>query len=516
MSNFNPHALAQFLVLTQIKWKCKNNEVTRTIEDNQFVIRVKRKDDPEKNFTIVLPLEHPWVLKLYMRGAPEIFSDSEEATALMQLIKAVPVSPSVQAKYLESLYILGEVLEVNASTSDALLDFTKLTTETERAYAGFVSMSESDPDVTLTQFAYITGEKGGDRIVRLVARNTDERDNELSGRYFVLTLEETGDSLVEIVFDPDSLEATTAPVDTRHYATIYDNFKKPETDAVKTDFKDVIGNERTSNPDEVKADAPEDKSKYLFPVFPELTADDIAKIIIQECNTTLCSHTVATPLDFDPNAIRIAMTTPHRSWLNLIVAVNNGIAYLNYIPTPASPNYHQAIKIDDLKNMATIGATTNNVQLIRALVVNFMTTAPSPMITPSDNKGGMVASMGTPVNAYRDHGLNRRYPKYQHGQHRFTESAETVKTWEAAIFTTMVLRDFTRAKGIPNQRLNALSNVMKELRLAPLLDSEVPVIQQVCPYFAVTEVSIYVIYTIIKALRRDFEVRGSLPTDVQV
>lgn len=222
MSNFNPHALAQFLVLTQIKWKCKNNEVTRTIEDNQFVIRVKRKDDPEKNFAIVLPLEYPWVLKLYMRDAPEIFTDSEEASALMHLIKATPVSPSVRAKYLESLYILGEVLEVNTSTSDELLDSLKLTTETERAYAGFVSMSEGDPDATLTQFAYITGEKGGDRIVRLVARNTDERDNELSGRYFVLTLEETGDSLVEIVFDPDSLEATTAPVDT---ATLSDDLR---------------------------------------------------------------------------------------------------------------------------------------------------------------------------------------------------------------------------------------------------------------------------------------------------
>lgn len=494
MSNtkLNLTNLSLFLILNQVKWECKNNTVERSFEDGIFTIKVIGKSE-EKNFSISIPVESEDDIKLHVPGMMVGYTINDIGNLLDGIRQSGAISPSVFAKYQESLELVGIPLEVHP---ECFVEKAHIPNAMDEAYSNFIKSEE----VTRCWGVFVQSRES--KYILDVAQIQDEHDNAISGRYTLYC--RLNNTVIDLEVSPESLKTTVVPIDQSAFIAEYLPTRDPKADT-ETDYKRIIGNEKPLE-SEAQVEA-EDKTKYLFPVFEKLSIEDIANIIVDECNNKLTLHTVVTALDFDAEAIRIAIASPARTWLNLIVALKDDLLYFNHTLVNSSPNFKHAVKIDDTRTLATIGASQCNIGLIRALVQNFVMTAPinsnvhtqsaSSAVQPiAENRTG--ACLG-PSTQPRVLGL---------------VTAEQFVSTASSIF-----HDCSHRVGNSGykSRWDALNELMLISGLEGLTQAEMSMINtSIFPTFTSHLCTIYDLFKVIKSIRPKFIVKGSLPTDYEV
>lgn len=494
MSKIHPLTLAQFLTLTQIKWECRNNTVSRQIKDDSFVIDVVG-DKPEKTFTITLPFSQPGKVFLNTTAGELAYNiDSDDKLPIESLLENLPVTPSVSKKYLESYSILGEPVRW---TEGCKCEGIKTKSDSVKAFLGLAGFNELG--VTTTLFNVSVKSMVGTSYFDILRISTGD-DNELSGRYVIY--EPKNDMVTDVELDVETLTVECKPLnDLETYIKSYSNEAVKTTDA-NTDFKHIIGNEKLQGTEP----EPEDKSKYLYPQSEKLSIEDAVGIIIDECNNVLGMYTVPTQLDFEPEATRIAVTTAHRTWLNIVVAIKDGLLYMNYLATQSSANYQSSLRIDGLTSLASVGATANNAKLIRALINNLVLSA--PVTIPMGQRPGTMGYI--------------RQPTYGQGS-AMTDQPEYAKEVRisAERFVSVVLSAFGNnpmRSGRPGEvdRLDQLDQLLHSLNLPRLTQTDVVVADAVTAPFRTNRVPLLELYNVVKAIRPELVVYGSLPSDVYI
>ena len=492
MSKIHPLTLAQFLTLTQIKWECRNNTVSRQIKDDSFVIDVVG-DKPEKSFTITLPFSQPGKVFLNTTAGELAYNiEYSDKMPIETVLENLPVTPSVSKKYLESYSIIGEP---TSWTDGSKCEGIKTKSDSVKAFLGLANFNEVG--VTTTTFNVTVKSMSGRSQFDILRISTGD-DNELSGRYVIY--EFNNDAVRDVEADAESLTIECKPLDDlESYINSYTG-KAVKALVDGTDFKHIIGNEKL----QVSEPQPEDKTKYLFPQSEKLNVDDVVAIIIDECNNTLGMYTVATQLDFEPEATRIAVTTARRTWLNIVVAIKDGLLYMNYLVTPSTANYHSSLRIDELTSLASVGATANNNKLIRALVNNLVISAPVsiPMEQRPSTMGYMRQStLGAGGSLNRGKTVNRTAKE-------FTNDA-------LCAFQLNSLYEIPKNEE-EDYRLGRLNNLLQMLKLQPYTSEDKGVILNVLPEFLTQAVSTYDIYKLVKALRPELEVDGLVPSSFKL
>ena len=502
--------LTMFLILNQVKWECKNNSVERKIEDGVFTLNVTNPKTADKSFELLIPVTSHESIAVTTGGGEKIYYTLENIGKIMvDLRERDIISPSVLAKYQESFELAGVPKHIR---TDLLVESVKTKTPLMKAFIEFLK----DEDIVNT-WSIIASSLEGDVSID-IAQIQSEHDNVVSGRY-CLFCHRTG-NVVDIEISPETLKSTYMPMDQDNFIATHLSASDPK-EGDDTDFKRIIGNEK---PLESEEDAPvDDKVKYLFPVSEKLLLEDVVSVIVDECNNKLNLHTVVTKLDFDAEAFRIAITSPNRTWLNMIIAEKDGLLYLNYVLTNPSANFNHAVKIDETRTLATVGANHCNVALIRALIQNFVMASPmqmgytaNPMNTEQRATGGFNASprreaspfpAGTFTGGF---GCGHRTPEPTGAQ---AISAETFTRTAASVFYDCSNRMGSRGY---KSRWDALNEVLLINGMEGLSTTDQATITSILPNFSSMAGTLYDLYKVIKAIRPNFEVKGSIPTDFKL
>ena len=377
----NVNTLAEFLALNQVKWECRGNSVKRYMDGNDFIIEVTHVK-PEKSFKVVISATDVGLVKLVTDHITEEY-DLEHIRDLFKfLLRNGFITNPVYKKYQESFQLVGIPVKCREEWFSSTI---KTKPEAVKHFHKIVEETRGDKDALVRSFGYIADRVTG-RVKIDVVRIIDEHDNDFSGLYWLL--DNSNFNLIEINISPEDMLAKIQPMENPGFTPSNDEVKTQATD--ETDFTDIIGNEK---PSQVSEGVVEDKAKYIYPTFTALSVGDIVDNILDEFNN-LGFYTVASCLDFDPTAVRVAVTTAYRTWLNLVISVKDGILYLNHAPNTPHANYANSLKLDGLHCLATLGATGNNINLIRSLVNNFVRAAPVPMSSQYQPQGMAPGFMG--------------------------------------------------------------------------------------------------------------------------
>lgn len=500
--------LSLFLILNQVKWECKNNTVERSLTDNIFELDVKGKS-LDKNFNIVIAVDSDGPIMMAPGGDSTEYTIEDIGELLHDIRQSGAISPSVYTKYQESLELLGIPKEVREECSVKGITYPSAL---EEAFANLLKL----PNVTQSWTIVMQGRHDTYNVDVVLIQ--DEHDNLISGRYCLLC--HRNNTVIDLEVSPETLKTTVVPLDPA--AFIAEHLPVRDTkEGDDTDFKRIIGNETTqaSEPTE-QAD---DKTKYLFPHSEKLSLENVVAVIVDECNNKLGLHTVVTALDFEAEAARIAITSPQRTWLNLIIAEKDGLLYINYVLTNPNANFNHAIKIDETRTLATVGATHCNISLIRALVQNFVMA--SPIVTGLGN--APVNNTQRSTNGF-DTGVRRETaPFYQHGYMgsigniQQTSEAKVMEPIHVEAFAntaSSIFFDCSNRMGNRGykSRWDALNELILINGMEGLTSDDQGKISSLLPKFANQPCSLYDLYKIIKAVRPNFEVKGSIPTDFKI
>jgi hypothetical protein len=495
--------LSLFLILNQVKWECKNNTVERSLDENIFELDVQGKNQ-DKSFNIIIPIDSDGPIMMAPGGDSNEYLIEDICVLLSDIRQCGAISPSVYTKYRESLELIGIPKEVHEECSVKRLTHPNAL---EEAYVNLLKL----PNVTQSWTIVMQGRHSEYNID--VALIQDEHDNAISGRYCLLCYR--NNTVIDLEVSPETLKTTVVSLDPANFIAEHLPARDPK-EGDNTDFKHIIGNEKLN---EASTGEPlDERVKYLFPNSEKLSLENVVSVIVDECNSKLNLHTVVTKLDFDAEAFRIAITSPQRTWLNLIVAEKDGLLYLNYVLTNPSANFMHAVKIDETRTLATVGANYCNISLIRALVQNFVMSSPIVMgfgnnPVNSDRRvmngfnPGERRSEGSPVQGFGSE------QKTTEGAQSPVVSAETFTNIASSIF-------FECSQRMGNRGYKSRWDALNELLLTNGMDgislNDQGTILSHLPKFTTQTCTVYDLYKIIKMIRPNFDIKGSVPNDYKL
>lgn len=174
------------------------------------------------------------------------------------------------------------------------------------------------------------------------------------------------------------------------------------------DFKEVNENAPIKESETMKVSVEEGEiptktaESYIYPNSPLLTIDDIADVILANCNRHVNSFCIDGTLDSGERLIGV--TFGQTGWLNILVGIKDGDVYLNQLATTHSRHYTTNLQAESTKTLAILSARSVNIPVINHLIDQMIAEAIASANRPLGSFFG-----GEPVNPSGkiDYGLNR-------------------------------------------------------------------------------------------------------------
>ena len=193
-----------------------------------------------------------------------------------------------------------------------------------------------------------------------------------------------------------------------YQATGWDSYVEMPTVVEDDDFKEVNENAPIKESETMKVSVEEREiptktaESYIYPNSPLLTIDDIADVILANCNRHVNSFCIDGTLDSGERLIGV--TYGQSGWLNILVGIKDGDVYLNQLATTHSRHYTTNLQAESTKTLAILSARSVNIPVINHLIDQMIAEAIASANRPLGSFFG-----GEPVSSSGkiDYGLNR-------------------------------------------------------------------------------------------------------------